>query len=106
MSVTIRINNDPNPDNELNITNRNFATLWAALGLDHQWTGQIDARLVAQRCQSTPPELVMRESRMDNSHCVCVYDCGISYEQASRYLARLGLLARVAARREEPLVWY
>ena len=106
MSVTIRINGDPNPKNQLNLTNRNFATLWAALGLEHEPVGEIDPRPVAERCRSTPPELLVRASRTEAGNGPTLVDCGISYRQAARYLAILNLLANVAARREEKLIWY
>jgi hypothetical protein len=77
MSITI--------NNQMNISNRNFKTLWHALGLEFDWCGSIDNVIVLRALDTFDPEMVLRS---DNCGPNWV-DYGITREQVNRYVSVL-----------------
>ena len=86
---------------EMNLANRNFATLWNSLGLEFDYTGSIDARLVRDALSRLPQDLLLRSTRREGN---CI-DFGISEAQASSYVSRLQDICDEAERREELITW-
>jgi len=94
MSVTIAPTNAFSNDAPyLNVSNRNFATLWNALGLDvGDWVGEIDPLDVMCALRRFDPSLVVRETIEDG----CMISCGITPEQVERYRSILTAVCNVA----------
>lgn len=95
---------------EFNVANRNAATLFAALGLEFDYCGQCDARIVLRALKSVDESMVLRDATSGKVEGgafsgVQFYDGGISPEQASRYLSLLTEIANEAERRESQVCW-
>lgn len=91
---------------ELNVANRNFATLWSALGLDADYCGRMDSRQLQAALRAADAALILRDTVVETSPARATFiDQGISPDQARRYLEALAEIASEAERREEPIVW-
>ena len=77
MSVTI--------NNRLNLSNRNFSTLWHALGLEFDWSGSIDSAIVLRALDTFDPEMALRSDKCESNWV----DYGITREQVDRYVNML-----------------
>jgi hypothetical protein len=109
MSVTIKVRGTDQW--EMNVCNRNFVTLWSALGLQPETedglVGEIDGRVLQERVMSTEPAMVTRETQKDVGEGGATFiDMGITEEQVIRYFTGLDLLAGLACRQEDPIIWH
>jgi hypothetical protein len=91
---------------EMNTSNSNFSTLWHSLGLDFDYSGAIDARIVLRALTSSDPALLLRETTEETGDKGCrLFSFGIHEEQADRYRTTLQQIATEAMKREEQIVW-
>jgi len=111
MSVTIQISGTT--ECQMNLTNRNFCTLWIALGLEPETAdglvGQVDARVVLHRMATTPIGMVVFESWSNigpEGPELTFFEVGISEDQVRTYFQLLKRLADLAEKREDPILWY
>lgn len=86
---------------EMNLANGNFSTVFSALGLDVDYCGHLDGRVLRDALRKTPLELLFRATVVDGN----VTYCGIGQEQAAGYFTGLLEIAEEAVRREENVVW-
>jgi hypothetical protein len=86
---------------EMNMANGNFHTVMSALGLDMDYVGSMDARILYNALKKTHPEMFERITRQDG----IVTFCGIGINQAESYHYRLYEICEEAIKREEKLVW-
>ena len=91
---------------ELNVANANFSTLWNSLGLEHDYCGEIDPRVVLKAINRTPVALIERQITEDNEEGkVHIINCGIHTKQAQRYITALTEICEEAEKREEKVYW-
>jgi len=87
---------------ELNMSNQNFSEVWGKLGLDsHEFCGTMDGRELRAVLAGVKPSTLTRSLTVDGNYI----DCGITLEQAVRYLNQLWFIACEAEEREEMVVW-
>jgi hypothetical protein len=86
---------------DMNLANTNFAAVWSALGLDAEYSGEIDGRTLLARLATITADAFIRDPvRYGN-----MISSGVILEQAERYASSLTSIATEAARREEKVVW-
>lgn len=86
---------------QLNMSCRNFGTLWSSLGLSRQSEGTIHPLVLKRVLDSFIPDLAVRSPFMIDN----VYDFGISNEQIITYVAKLLMICDEALKREELVCW-
>ena len=103
MSVTIYTRNVDEGLGEvsINMSNRNFATLWSALGFEVELMGEMDARKLRSAVNTMPSSLMIRPSTTDGNFI----DCGVSHAQVDRYIETFTQLCDEAERMETPVQW-
>lgn len=97
---------------ELNMANANFSTLWNSLGLDFDYCGQIDARIVLRALESMDSDLPLRAAVHDTGVDEDgrrvgpeIIKCAIGRLQVVRYVIELSKICEEAERREELVCW-
>jgi len=103
MSVTIYTRNVDNGlgDVSLNVSSRNFATLWSSLGFEVEFDGEMDARILRRAVDAMPSALMARPGTVEGNFI----DCGITHEQIDYYIENLRQLCDEAERAETPVQW-
>lgn len=92
---------------EMNLANGSFTTLWSALGMDADWCGEIDARVLLHRLRTTDPSLAERADEIQRQEGSATFiSFGIDGDRTARYFAMLETICREAERREQPILWY
>ena len=106
MSVTIYIKNPNNGGGwvdglSMNVSSRNFGTLWSALGFPVDFSGEMDGRKLSKALDVIDTDLALRQYRTDDNFV----DFGISRQQVDRYVIALKRLAIAAEKMELPMAW-
>lgn len=92
---------------EMNLANGNASTFLSALGIDFDYCGEMDARVIISALKSYDPALCVRSAVDEqNPNEARMINCGISFEHAESYSQRLFAIAIEAEKREEKIVWY
>lgn len=91
---------------ERNLANGNFRLVWNALGLDFDYSGEIDAQKLLDALTCADTDLMLRDTRIEQrkGHAKLI-DCGISEEQAKSYIHSFRKIAEEAKRRGASVVW-
>jgi hypothetical protein len=92
---------------EMNISNGNFATLWNALGLEHDYCGQICPKKIIEVLKTFDDNLLLRAnyvSSNDDGDCNFV-SFGIDKDRAMSYTSRLKDIAMHAISRGVLVCW-
>lgn len=93
---------------EMNISNGNFATLWNALGLEHDYCGEICPKKIIEVLKTFDEKLLLRANYVlsnDNECCPIFYSFGIDNDRAMSYINRLKDIAMHAISRGVLICW-
>lgn len=86
---------------EMNLANANFSDLWEALGLDFDYSGQIDADIVLAALNKFSAKKLVSNGYEDG----IVFFGGRSTQQVANYYWNLNKIAREAKARGEQIIW-
>lgn len=86
---------------EMNVANGNFSTIWAALGLEFDYCGEIDATILSNAIKCTEIDLIRRANYVDGNY----YCFGIDTKRANYYLDTLKNICSEAIRRNTSVSW-
>lgn len=92
---------------EMNISNGNFSTLWAALGLEHDYCGEICPNEIIKALRIFDENLLLRANYVssNNEGDMNFISFGIDKERALSYIQRLKDIAIHAISRGENITW-
>lgn len=86
---------------ERNLANGNFSTLWNALGLTANYSGEINPRDLLIAVNSMNPDLGVRAPKKDG----IIYTCGLPRHLIESYLDSLRLICLRAIKMGEKVCW-
>jgi hypothetical protein len=86
---------------ELNMSNRNFSSLWHALGYEFDYSGEIHPFKLYNDLQTLQPQLVTRSPFSSHN----IYEYGLDAERVQFYIDKLLSICQEAMKREENLCW-
>ena len=100
MSVSIYPKNQP--DNYLNLSNRNFSVLWNFIGLEFDWCGSVEPQEVLSGLLNFESGNITIDPHWMSDN---MFDCGLSQEQVSRYIIGLKRICADAKKAQVPIIW-